>query len=150
MSDFGIDVEPADGGLAWLVLRNPARHNALRIEMWRRLPDCLVALDADTAVRVVVVRGAGAQSFASGADIGEFETHRADPAATAEYERVTERAFQSLLGFSKPLIAMIRGAASPSRSAPTCASRPTMRASRSPPRASASGIIQTALRAWSR
>lgn len=110
MSDFGVDVERADDGLAWLVLRNPARHNALRIEMWRRLPDCLAALDADAAVRVVVVRGAGTRSFASGADIGEFETHRADPVATAEYERVTEHAFQSLLGFSKPLIAMIRGA----------------------------------------
>lgn len=110
MSDFGVDVQRGADGLAWLVLRNPTRHNALRLEMWRRVPECVAELEADPAVRVVVVRGAGDDAFASGADISEFETARGDAAAAAEYETVTEDAFESLLGLSKPLVAMIRGA----------------------------------------
>jgi len=110
MSEFGVDIDRAADGLAWLVVRNPARHNALRLEMWRRLPECVAELDADPTVRVVVVRGGGEGAFASGADISEFETTRKDTATTLAYEAVTDRAFESLLGFSKPLIAMIRGA----------------------------------------
>lgn len=109
MSEFGIDVEPAVDGVARLILRNPARHNALRLEMWGRIPECVDALEADASVRVVVVRGAGTDAFASGADISEFETLRRDASSSIEYEVVTSRAFDSLLGLSKPLVAMIHG-----------------------------------------
>jgi enoyl-CoA hydratase/carnithine racemase len=54
--------------------------------------------------------GAGDDAFASGADISEFESNRSDAVAAGEYETVTQGAFESLLGFPKPLIAMIRGA----------------------------------------
>lgn len=110
MTDVGVDREKTADGLAWIVLRNPTRHNALRLEMWRRLPECVADVDADPEVRVVVLRGAGEGAFASGADISEFETTRSDPAGAATYEAVTQRAFEALLACSKPLIAMVRGA----------------------------------------
>lgn len=109
MSDFGIDVDKASGGLAWLVLRNPERLNAIRLEMWQAIPDALARLGEDPDVRVVVVRGHGKDAFASGADISEFETHRKDARSAAAYEQVTARAFDALTAFPKPLVAMVTG-----------------------------------------
>jgi enoyl-CoA hydratase/carnithine racemase len=109
MSEFGVDVRREAGGVAWLVLRNPGRLNAVRLEMWEAIPTAVAALDADPDVRVLVLRGAGQEAFASGADISEFRTHRGDAASAAAYEETTARAFTALLGFPKPLVAMIRG-----------------------------------------
>ncbi len=109
MSDFGIDVERGADGVVWVVLRNPARLNAVRLEMWEAIPGVAASLGADPDVRVVVLRGAGDQAFASGADISEFETHRRDPASAAAYEAVTARAFAALMALEMPVVAMIRG-----------------------------------------
>jgi enoyl-CoA hydratase len=109
VTEFGIDVERGEYGLAWLIFRNPARLNAVRFEMWEAIPDLVTALAADRDVRVVVMRGAGRDAFASGADISEFATHRKDAASAAAYERVNGRAFAALLALEKPLVAMIHG-----------------------------------------
>ena len=109
MSEFGIDVTRGEHGVAWMVLRNPARLNAVRFEMWEAIPALVTALAADREVRVVVMRGAGSDAFASGADISEFSTHRQDPVSAAAYEQTNSRAFAALLGFEKPLVAMLQG-----------------------------------------
>jgi enoyl-CoA hydratase/carnithine racemase len=109
VSEFGIDVERGEHGVAWMILRNPVRLNAVRFEMWESIPDLVAGLAADRAVRVVVMRGAGHDAFASGADISEFSTHRKDPASAAAYEQTNGRAFAALLGFEKPLVAMLQG-----------------------------------------
>jgi len=110
MSDFGVDVERRADGVAWLVLRNPGKLNAVRLEMWQAIPEALAALAADDAVRVVVLRGHGAAAFASGADISEFATHRKDATSAAAYEAVTATAFAALLACEKPVVAMLQGA----------------------------------------
>lgn len=109
MSDFGVDVRRAPDGVAWLVLRNPGRLNAVRLEMWQVIPGLMAELAADPDVRVVVLRGDGTEAFASGADISEFSTHRKDAASAAAYEHATALAFEALTGFAKPLVAMIHG-----------------------------------------
>jgi enoyl-CoA hydratase len=109
MSGFGVDVSRDADGVAWLVLRNPERLNAVRLEMWQAIPEAVAALDSDPAVRVIVMRGHGDQAFASGADISEFETHRKDAASGAAYERTTALAFDALTQLSKPLVAMLQG-----------------------------------------
>jgi enoyl-CoA hydratase/carnithine racemase len=109
VADFGVDVLPARDGVAWLVLRNPERLNALRLEMWQAIPDAVAALAADPAVRVLGLRGHGDAAFASGADISEFRTHRKDAASAAAYETTTARAFEALLAFERPVVAMIQG-----------------------------------------
>lgn len=108
MADFGVDVR-VEGGIAWLVLRNPERLNAVRMEMWQAIPDALARLAADDSVRVLALRGAGEQAFASGADISEFSTHRRDAASARAYEAVTARAFAALGGFERPVVAVIHG-----------------------------------------
>src|SRR5207247_11067646 len=97
-------------GVAWLVLRNPARRNAVRLEMWQAIPAAVRALAADRTTRVLVMRGHGDEVFASGADISEFATHRRDAAAAAAYEETTAHAFEALLAVEQPVVAMIHGA----------------------------------------
>jgi enoyl-CoA hydratase/carnithine racemase len=96
-------------GVATLAIDNPSKHNALDLEMWTAIPGIMAALDRDPEVRVVIVRGAGQESFASGADIGEFATLRADAEGGRLYEATNEAAFWAVAHCSKPVIAMIRG-----------------------------------------
>ena len=70
---------------------------------------CLEGFVSDPDVRVVGLRGAGDDAFASGADIAEFSTHRKDAKSAAAYEATTARAFEALLGLEKPLVAAIQG-----------------------------------------
>ena len=107
-SEFGIDTDVRDG-VAWVVLRNPARLNALRLEMWEALPATIATLAGDDAVRVLVLRGHGTEAFASGADISEFSSHRKDAGSAAAYEATTARAFEAVLACDKPVVAMIHG-----------------------------------------
>jgi enoyl-CoA hydratase len=109
VTEFGIDVARGPEGVAWLALRNPARLNAVRFEMWQAIPDAVATVAADPAVRVLVLRGAGDEAFASGADISEFGSRRGDAASALAYEQTTVGAFDALLGFEKPLVAMIHG-----------------------------------------
>jgi enoyl-CoA hydratase len=97
-----------DGGLAVLVLDNPARLNALTSAMWAAVPRLVAQADADPAVRVIVLRGAGGKAFSAGADISEFDSARTGDAAKA-YDALNHAAFEALLGASKPTIAMIEG-----------------------------------------
>jgi enoyl-CoA hydratase/carnithine racemase len=110
VSDFGIDVRRNEDGVAWITFRNPERLNALRLEMWEAVPQAVAAISADPEVRVVVMRGAGDEAFASGADISEFSTVRGDAGSAAGYEASTAGAFDALMGLEMPLIAMIHGA----------------------------------------
>ncbi|MXQ09944.1 enoyl-CoA hydratase [Microvirga makkahensis] len=98
-----------DGSVATLAIHNPAKRNALDLDMWRALPGIFEGLDRDERVRVIVLRGEGRESFASGADIGEFETARADAEGGRRYEAINEAAFWAVAHCSKPVIAMIRG-----------------------------------------
>ncbi len=98
-----------EGQLGWISIDHPARRNAISAEMWGGLADAAEKLDADPAVRVIVLRGAGEVAFVSGADISEFESRRTGGAAAALYESGTQRAFGTLGAVSKPMIAMIHG-----------------------------------------
>ena len=97
------------GGIATVTLNRPQSHNAINMGMYRELPGIMEALDADPEVKVVVLRGAGEKSFASGADITEFEKERASAAAARNYNEKVAAAEQSIERLSKPTIAMIHG-----------------------------------------
>jgi enoyl-CoA hydratase/carnithine racemase len=98
-----------DDMVATVAIANPAKRNALDLDMWRALPPIMAALGSDGRVRVVVLRGTGSSAFASGADIAEFETVRADAAGGRAYEAANEAAFRAVAHCPKPVIAMIRG-----------------------------------------
>ena len=98
-----------DGSTGWLVLNRPERRNALNSAMWAAIPALMKALGEHPDVRVIVIRGAGAQAFAAGADISEFGVTRNDAAAAARYEALNGEAFAAIRAASKPVIAMIQG-----------------------------------------
>ena len=96
-------------GIGWVTFNQPERRNAVSLEMWQALGEIMEAFEADDAVRVVVLTGAGGKAFVSGADISEFEQQRADNAQRASYGQVSGRGHAALARCSKPVIAMIRG-----------------------------------------
>jgi enoyl-CoA hydratase/carnithine racemase len=95
--------------IGWLVVDHPERRNAVTLSMWRALPAAVAALEADAAVRVIVLAGGGGQAFVSGADIAEFAEVRRDAASARAYEETNEAAFAALRQAAKPTVAMIRG-----------------------------------------
>lgn len=96
-----------EGGVGWMIFSNPRRRNAVTYDMWRQIPGLIAELAADPAVRVVALRGEGAESFISGADISEFAKLRSSPAQVAEYDRVGREAGQAIAGLEKPTVAVI-------------------------------------------
>jgi len=102
-------IAQADQGIGWLTFNNPARRNAMSLEMWQGLGEAIEAFQADPDVRVVVLRGAGGRSFVAGADISEFEEHRPNAEQKRSYADIASRAQSGLARLSKPLVAMIEG-----------------------------------------
>jgi enoyl-CoA hydratase/carnithine racemase len=100
--------EVADG-IARVTFNNPAKRNALSLEIRAALPKLLQSLQDDPDVRVVVLTGAGTEAFVSGADISEFGQQRTSPESRAEYDRAAGDSGRAWLALEKPVIAMIRG-----------------------------------------
>ncbi|HEV2301861.1 MAG TPA: enoyl-CoA hydratase [Stellaceae bacterium] len=98
-----------DGPIGRIVFNNPARHNAVSLDMWEAVPLILDDFEADDRIRVIVLSGAGGKAFVSGADISEFKEKRATEEAAAAYSRISEGARKRIEETPKPTIAMIRG-----------------------------------------
>jgi enoyl-CoA hydratase/carnithine racemase len=77
--------------------------------MWRGIGAALEAFHHDDAVRVAVMRGAGGKAFASGADISEFDQHRANAEQRKQYAAAGALGHEWLRRFDKPLLALIEG-----------------------------------------
>lgn len=98
-----------DGPIGRLIFNNPARRNAVSLDMWEAVPRILDDFEGDEGVRVIVVSGAGDKAFISGADISEFAEKRASQEAVTAYNRISESGRRRIEECPKPTIAMIRG-----------------------------------------
>ena len=98
-----------DGAALHIRFNNPARHNALSMDMWEAVPPLLDRAEKDDNVRMVVFSGEGGKAFVSGADISQFEDLRAAKEAVKRYEQVAEAALTGIHEFAKPTLACIRG-----------------------------------------
>ena len=98
-----------DGQVLNIRFNNPARHNALSLDMWEAVPALLDKAAKDDEVRVVVFSGEGEKAFVSGADISQFEDMRAAKEAVKKYEALAESCLEGIYEFAKPTIACIRG-----------------------------------------
>src|SRR5438046_1284725 len=81
-----------DGPIGRITFNNPARHNAVSLEMWQALAQIMEDFERDDAIRVIVVTGAGGKAFVSGADISEFKEKRNSEEAAAAYAKISETA----------------------------------------------------------
>ena len=82
--------------------------NALNAAMWTDLPKIVADAEANSSVRILVLRGAGEKAFSAGADISEFGTARTAETAKA-YDALSDGAFTAVVNCRKPTIAMVHG-----------------------------------------
>ncbi|WP_299725125.1 crotonase/enoyl-CoA hydratase family protein [uncultured Tateyamaria sp.] len=96
-------------GVATLTLNRPDKHNALSAQMLAELTQAAVNLGADSAVRVVVLTGAG-KSFCAGGDLGWMrEQMQADADTRAREAGKLAHMLQALNTMPKPLIGALQG-----------------------------------------
>jgi enoyl-CoA hydratase len=98
-----------EGPIGWMTFNNPARRNAVSLEMWAAIPTILDRFENDAAVRVIVLHGSGEAAFVAGADISQFEKSRSSAEGNAQYDHAVDEASKRLYECSKPTIAMIHG-----------------------------------------
>ena len=90
------------GGIARITLNRPDRLNALSLAMRRAWADAIQAFNADPAVRVGILTGAGDRAFSVGIDLKEFAEVRSE----GKRKGVSSR--RPIMP-AKPLIAAIHG-----------------------------------------
>ncbi len=99
-----------DGHIATVALNNPGKLNALTVAMWQQLARVMRELSADDNLRCIVLRGAGDEAFAAGADIAEFAHARNDFAQGKVYHlEYVFGALQAVGECRHPTVALIRG-----------------------------------------
>jgi enoyl-CoA hydratase len=103
MNDILLEERPSPG-VAVLRLNRPAVLNALNLALRQALAEAFTRLDADEAVRVVVLAGS-ARAFCAGADLGEY----VDASSTDIIDRQMDRLWGAISGCRKPVIAAVRG-----------------------------------------
>lgn len=100
--------ESADG-IGRLTFNRPAQRNALTWAMYDGLVETLERVDADPAMRALIITGAGDKAFAAGTDIGQFREFKS-PADAIGYEQRIDRVLTRLEACRVPTIAAIAGA----------------------------------------
>lgn len=99
-----------DGDIVTVALSNPGKLNALTVAMWRELARVMNELSADDGLRCIVLRGAGQQAFAAGADIAEFAQVRDNVEQGKVYHREYVHGALKAVGECRhPTVAMIHG-----------------------------------------
>lgn len=98
-----------DGAIGTLTFNNPARHNAVSLDMWLACAEIMNDFSADPAIRAIIITGAGEKAFISGADISKFAEERASDKGLEAYNDAVEAGYASVYNCPKPTIAMIRG-----------------------------------------
>lgn len=102
-------VAEKQGPIGWLTFNNPARRNAISVDMWEGIPRALERFESDPGIRAIVLAGAGDRAFVSGADVSQFESQRAGAEGVQRYEEIAEAAQARLQDCERPVVAMIRG-----------------------------------------
>ena len=98
-----------EGAVATVVLDSPKRRNALSVEIALGLQDVMAELDADPALRCVVLRGAGGRAFSAGADISEFAAWRVNKRRGRLYAGILGAALEAVRACRHPTVALIEG-----------------------------------------
>ncbi len=109
MSNEALLLRQDQDGVAWMTLNRPDARNALSVPLMTALEAALADVEADPAIRVVVIAGAG-PAFCAGHDLREIRglPPGAHPALFAQCSRMMQR----IVGLRVPVIARVHGVAS--------------------------------------
>lgn len=106
----GLQFESPANGVLEVVIANQGRQNSATEGMHRDLAAVWRAIDADPAVRAVLVRGAG-EHFSSGGDFSMIERMIEDEATLLRVWREASDLVYNLVDCGKPVVSAIRGTA---------------------------------------
>ena len=106
MSDQNLIVEQS-GPIARVTVNRPNVLNALNRATLAELQETFTSLGANTAVRAVILTGAGEKAFIAGADIRELAT--LGPLAARAFASEGQRLCDRISRLSKPVIAAVNG-----------------------------------------
>lgn len=98
-----------EAGIGHLIFNNPAKLNAISLDMWERMGTAAEELDNDPDVKVIVVSGAGEKSFIAGADVSKYEEERMGDNAQEHYAQTGWVGMMKLYNTQKTTIAAING-----------------------------------------
>ncbi|MFI9835785.1 enoyl-CoA hydratase/isomerase family protein [Nonomuraea sp. NPDC051941] len=98
----------ADGPVLRVTFNRPEQHNALTWAMWDGLYDACERADADPAIKLLVLSGAGGRAFVAGTDISQFSTF-VDGDDGIAYERKVQRIIDRLERVKVPTVAVVQG-----------------------------------------
>src|SRR5580700_7062510 len=100
-----------DGAVATITFNRPEKRNAISSEMVKELLAGLGEVEADPALRVLILTGAG-KAFCSGMDLETLQAISTQTAAeNLGDSREMARLFHRIYSFPKPVIAAVNGAA---------------------------------------
>ena len=93
-----------------LCINLPSKRNFLTLECLKAIEEALAGLTEDSAVRVLVLRGAGDRAFSSGYNIEALRHVEHDLTAVDAGETLPlEKTLQAIEQFPRPVIAMLNG-----------------------------------------
>jgi len=98
------------GPIATLTFNRPDARNAMTWEMYQSLVDTCDHVDADEAIKLLVLRGAGGRAFVAGTDIAQFQSF-GKPGDGVQYEARLDAVLDRLERVTKPTIAAVQGVA---------------------------------------
>jgi len=96
-----------EGGIRTLTVDRPEKLNALNAEVLASLSRAIAGCETDTALRCVILTGAGEKAFVAGADIAELA--RLTPLQGREHSLRGQALFDRVAGLPVPTIAAING-----------------------------------------
>ena len=98
-----------DGAVLTITFDRPEQRNAMTFAMYEGLYEACERADAEDAVRVLVLRGAGGRAFVAGTDIAQFLDFTGGDDGIA-YEQSIERVVTRLEDVTVPTVAAVEGA----------------------------------------
>jgi enoyl-CoA hydratase len=107
MSFQFLSFEPDADGIALITINRPEKLNALNQSVISDLGEAFRLAREDTAVKAIILTGAGEKSFVAGADIGELA--RVDAIEAERLSRRGQEIFRRLETLRKPSVAAVNG-----------------------------------------
>lgn len=111
MAEYAQIIYESNAAVAYITLNRPDKRNALGEVIVRELKQAIDEAEADNAIRVIVLKGAG-KDFCAGADLAQLEkiSHSSILDNIADAAELAEL-FLKLRRLSKPVIAAVHGRA---------------------------------------
>src|SRR5438034_10699624 len=99
-----------DNGVVAITINRPDVMNATNARLHWELTQVWLTVDADSAVRVALITGAG-RAFSAGGDLGMVEDTAGNPDAIARTMREASDLVYNMINLDKPVVSAINGVA---------------------------------------